>query len=330
MVDWLRFSTGAGSHRARRGASWRCAGLATLALIGFVGINVLSGCGGGGGGGGSTGVIFPNSVSATFQILNQAGQVVAGGTVNLNSAALNANLTGTTDAAGSVTFSDVKPGTYAITVNGTASGTVTISGDSTQTYRIIQGQGVSGLVVQGRIRLNNGDLSTANCTISSVGVCAKVLVRVRDLNNLAEGRPIVTSITKPDQCSLARNQWGLFTVSIPKSGTYQLEVRQAPPESADDSTAPFSGKSASFRITGTNTVLTNIDICANPTGTDPGGTPPPPPATPVTPTPTATSSATATPTATSAPTATPTATTDPNATPTATTQVTPTNTPLGS
>jgi hypothetical protein len=163
------------------------------------------------------------------------------------------------------------------------------------------------------------------------------MIRVRDLNQA--GTPIVASQIKPDQCNLAQSEWGKFVVqNIPGPGTYRIEVRQAPPaaDAPPDTTAPFTGNSASFTVNA-NQTISDLDICANASSVAPGP-PPPPPVTPTpagtfvfptsTPTPLATLSGTApgsgvptaTPTATATPaaTATPTATTAATATPTGT------------
>lgn len=322
MFGRFNFLSRAGSASAVQAASGRCAGLALLALVGFIGLNI-AGCGGGSGGGGGAPIIRLNPVNATFEIRDQNGTIVNNGTVNLRSQIFNVNLTQTTNAQGRTTFQGLQPGQYSITVNGQDSGTVLVGADNNQTYVIIQGQSgqlpPGAITVTGRIRLNTGDPNTSNCTFSSLGVSARVLVRVRDLNNLQQGQPIVYSYIKPDQSALPANQRGTFVAVLPKPGTYRIEVRQAPPdENNPQAGAFFTGNSEARTFPPGPT--SNWDVCAR----DTVGNPPPPPVTAgptLTPRPTATSIPTAEPTATTAPTGVPTATSAPTATavPTATT-----------
>ena len=339
MFGCFSFFSRAGRTNAFKGASGRCAGLALLALVGFIGLNI-AGCGGGGGGGGGGNIITLNPVNATFEIRDANGALIVGGSVNLRSQVFNVNLTQNTNNQGRTTFTGLQPGEYSIFVNGQASGTITVGGDNNQVYRVIQGQNdqlpPGAVVVTGKIRLNTGDPNTSNCTFNSLGVSARVLVRVRDLNT--PGQPIVYSFIKPDQTASPANQRGNYVAIIPRPGTYRIEVRQAPPdENNTQAGAFFTGNSESRTFPAGP--ADNYDICAR----DTVGNPPPPPVTssptltPVptatqggtTPTATPTTTATATATATATPTATATATATATPTPTATATPTPTATPNG-
>ena len=283
MMKWWRAwrAKDATTQIARnRPAGWQCALLASLVLSGFVGLN-LAGCGGGG----IKGPIAPTAAEVTIKLQDSNGGAL-NGTVSLNSQTL-------TTSGGQAVFADLKPGTYQLTydVVGDAfpaqTATIIVGNDSTQTFVAVPGiTGVTGpsgtmagITLSGRILLNTGDPSNFNCSFGSLGVCATVLVRVRDLNQA--GMPIVASQIKPDQCNLPADQRGLFVVqNVPGPGTYRIEVRQAPPppNAPPDTTAPFTGNSASFTVIANQTVA-DLNICANPSAVAPG-TPPSPPITP--------------------------------------------------
>lgn len=278
---WRAESSMARAPHARRGA-WRCGLAATVVLMGFLGLN-LSGCGGGGGRS-----EFNPRASVTIQLRDVNGNI-SEGTLTLNNQTL-------TTSGGQAVFANLRPGTYQLTydVQGdafpAANTTLVISSDAQQTFSVVPGvtgaggsgtPGGAGITLTGRILLNTGDPNSVNCTEGSLGVAAQVLVRVRDLNQ--PGRPIVASYIKPDQSNLPANERGRFTiVSVPSSGTYRIEVRQAPPpaDAPPDTTAPFTGNSASFVVTNGQT-QSELDICANPFNFAPGEPPPPP----ITPTP---------------------------------------------
>jgi hypothetical protein len=301
-----------------------------LTLSGFVALNV-AGCGGGGGG--SQGQIDTIGTATVTFVLRDAAGATVNGTVTLAGKTLS-----TTN--GRVSFSQIKPGTYKVSYNirGTiTTTTIVVGSDRSQTFLAGPGgAGSSRISVSGRIFLNEGaDPNTPNCTTFSTGVAAPVLIRVRDVN--AAGRPIILTFLKPDQSNLAASSRGLYSiVGIPESGTFLVEVRQAP-----NSAAVFTGNSAFFTVRN-GQAITNLNICANPSNTAPAPTPPGgTPGATVTPTgnetttPTETASGTETPTATgsASPTATgsasPTATTTETGVPTPTEQptLTPTFTP---
>lgn len=308
-----------------RPAGWQCALLASFVLAAFVGLN-LAGCGGGGSGGG---IFQPTTVSVTIQLQDSNGAAQEG-TVTLNSQTL-------TTSGGQAVFSGLKPGTYQLTYDvpndafPSQSANIVVGNDAAQTFVAVpgvtgvvgSGGGMAGITVSGRIFLNTGDPSAFNCRLGSLGVCATVLVRVRDLNQA--GTPIVASQIKPDQCNLSADQRGLFVVqNVPGPGTYRIEVRQAPPapNAPPDTTAPFTGNSASFTVIA-NQSVSDLNICANASAVAPG-TPPPPPITPTPagtltfPTATPIFTLSGTPPISGIPTPTPTSNATPTATPTVT------------
>lgn len=306
---------------------WRCAGAAMLSLTGFVVVNV-AGCGGGGGGGNP--ITTPRSSSVNVVLRDLNGQAT-NGTVTIGDTTL-------TTTAGRATFSGIKPGTYTLRYSAsgvTSSATIVVTDELTQSFVVVPGitDNVGrGISVRGRIFLNpnsnTGNAGTSACTSGSLPVTASLLIRVRSLND--PGQPIVSDFIRPDQSRLPASQQGTFSiVTIPRNGTYRVEVRAAP-----NSTASFSGNSASFTIRN-GQVENDLNICANQGDLGPGqGTPPPPPGTPSgtgipggTATPAATTTTGAgTPTSTPAGGATPAPTADPSV-PTSTPEPTPTLTP---
>ncbi|MDF2441589.1 MAG: hypothetical protein JWN98_2573 [Abditibacteriota bacterium] len=299
--------------------AWRCAGVAMLSLAGFVVVNV-AGCGGGGGGGNNP-ITTPRTSTINVVLRDINGQPT-NGTVTLGDTTL-------TTTAGRVSFTGIKPGNYTLryTASGvTSSAAIVVTDERTQSFVVVPGLTDNvgrGITVRGRIFLNPNAGSTASCTSGSSPVTAPLLIRVRSLND--PGQPIVSDFIRPDQSRLPVSQQGTFSiVTIPRNGTYRVEVRTAP-----NSTAAFTGTSASFTIRNGQAV-TDLNICANQGDFGPGqGTPPSPPATPTgspagTGTPVATTGP-GTPTSTPVGNGTPTATPDPSV-PTSTPEPTPTNT----
>lgn len=278
--------------------AWRCAGWASFALAGCVVVNV-AGCGGGT-------AVRPPSVLANVTIVtrNANGAAVSGIPVTLN---------GVTQTAtnGRTTFNNLAPGNYTVTtVSGgqTTSSTLAVSGDRTQAFVLVVGQGFENLTVNGRILQNPGDGTVANCGAAGTEpLTAPVMIRVRKLSD--PNNQFVVSFIRPAQINLPIAQRGNFSIqTIPGPGTYRVEVRPI----AGDPTSNFSGNSASFTIAAGQTI-NNLVICANS-----GLIPPPPPPPGATPTATATANATATAGATAGATtgATPGATTGATANPT--------------
>lgn len=303
---------------------WRCAGVAMLSLAGFVVVNV-AGCGGGGGGGGSNPITTPKT-STVLVVLRDINGQPTNGTVTIGDTTL-------TTTAGRASFTGVKPGNYTLryTASGvTSSAAITVTDERIQSFIVVPGLTDNvgrGITVRGRIFLNpnsnTGSSSVAACTSGSLPVTAPLLIRVRSLNDA--GQPIVSDFVRPDQSRLPLSQQGTFAiVTIPRNGTYRVEVRAAP-----NSPASFAGSSASFTIRN-GQVENALNICVNQGDLGPGqGTPPPPPGTPGSTPTTGPGTPTATPDP-GGPTATPNPggpTATPGGVPTATSQPTPTPTP---
>jgi len=247
-------------------------------LAGLIAFN-LAGCGGGSGGPG------PVPTSHVRIDLRNAAGVFIPGTVRLKgvSGSFDTTLSAPT---GSVTFSGVRSGHYLVTVTyDTGSPTsqtddLFVGREARQTFVAVQG--VTGVPGAG-IRVNGKIFSgTPGCDVTSLGVAAEVLVRVRKIDPRL-GNPIVASFVKPFQGPNA-GEYSIF--NIPGAGTYIVEVRQAP-QTAIDPSAPFCGESTTFFVSGTDTVITGRNICANadncnvvPTPPVPGGTATPTPGVP--------------------------------------------------
>ena len=259
--------------RQRRWGAWNCAVYALLAVVGFVTLNV-AGCGGGGGGNTGGG----NRVNVTLNFRNTAGgRVEATGTVTNGTTTVNFATTN-----GDAVISNIPPGTF--TVSGTANGApfseeVTVGTDQGQSIQINPEQpGSSGTLVTGRMFLNRGDPTTGRCTNPSVdtALTARVLIRARNRNN---GLIVASFIREQQSATTPDDQKGTFTLRLPP-GAYTLEVRQAPPISSTQSSAPFTGNSGIFNVPAT----TNVSICVNEGTTAPNGTPTPTPSlTPISP-----------------------------------------------
>jgi hypothetical protein len=226
----------------------------------------LSGCGGGGGGG-SIRQVTLQPVTVTFQVQDANGNFADGsvtlgeGTESRTQQTLNQR----------TTFNEVTPGTYPVvfTVNGvTTEGTVTVAGDATQTFLLQSGRNNvpnQGITVSGKILVNTGDRNTNNCTAGSAPVTARVVLRVRDVNE--PDQPIVASSEKPrqDGANVPQNQKGTFQIGgIPGPGTYIVEVVSATASGSDPSPPKFTGRSATFTIAEGQTTIAGLTICANP------------------------------------------------------------------
>lgn len=289
--------------RGRRWGAWNCAVYALLTVIGFVTLNV-AGCGGGGG----TGAGGGNRVNVTLTFRNIAGnRVDATGTVTNGTTTVNFTTTN-----GDAVISNIPPGNF--TVAGTSNGVgfsqdITVGTDQGQNIQIIPGQSGSGTLVTGRMFLNRGDPTTGRCTNpgADTALTARVLIRARNRNT---GLIVASFVREQQSSTTPDDQKGTFAILLP-AGAYTIEVRQAPPVSSTEASAPFTGNSGIFNVPAT----TNVTICVNEGTTAPNGTPTP--------------TASAVPTATLSPG--PTNTPNPNATntplPTATNTPRPTNTP---
>ncbi|HVF11321.1 MAG TPA: hypothetical protein VNA16_10980 [Abditibacteriaceae bacterium] len=275
---FFRPATGANATHANthRWGPWHCAGYSSLVLAGLIAFN-LAGCGGG------SGSPAFKAADVTIDLRNVGGDVL-NGTVRLRGVNSTFDTTLTT-VGGTATFTDVKTGNYLVTVTyntgtpTTQTDDLTVGGDKQQTFVAVQGvTGIpgAGITISGRIFSGS-----PGCTVgTSLGLAAKVLVRVREINPRL-GNPIVSTFVKPFQNANS----GAYTIfNIPPGSasdvrTYIVEVRQAPAEGGE-ATAPFCGQSSSFSIPSTPDVLSNIDICANSDACRVGSTPTPPPGTP--------------------------------------------------
>ena len=265
------FSRPATQVHAPRWGPWHCAGYSFLVLASLMAFN-LAGCGGGGS---SRAVPTAN---VRIDLRNTSGDLVTG-TVRLKG--VNTSYDTTLNApTGIVTFSGVRSGNYLVTVTydtgspSTQTDDISIGSDRNQTFVAVQGvTGIPGAGIRVTGRIFSG---TPGCTSTSFGLAAQVLVRVRKINP-SQGNPIVATFVKPFQSTNA----GTYSIfNIPGTGTYIVEVRQAPATDGG-ATAPFCGQSRSFFVGTTDTTISNIDICANADACVVGGTPPPPPGTPV-------------------------------------------------
>lgn len=290
--------------KQRRWGAWNCAVYALLAVVGFVTLNV-AGCGGGGG------TPLPNgTVNVTLTFRDQTGNRI-NATGTLVNGAFTVNFT---SAGGDAVLSNIRPGTYSI--SGTANGTpfaqeITIGTDQGQNIQIIPGVPSTGTLVTGRMFLNRGDPTTGRCTNpgADTALTARVLIRAR---NRSTGLIVASFIREQQPSNTPDDQKGIFVVLLP-AGAYTLEVRQAPPISSTQASAPFTGNSGIFNVPAT----TNVTICVNEGTSAPNGTP--------TPTPSAVPTATLSPGPTNTPD--PNATATPTPVPTATNTPRPTNTP---
>lgn len=264
MKNWLD-----GVKRRRWGA-WNCAVYALLAVAGFITMNV-AGCGGGGGGGPIGG---PNGVSVTITLRDQTGNRIDG-TGTLTKGVLTVNFT---TANGDAVVTGVAAGTYTATVttNGqTFTQSITVSSDSGQNFVIIPGQTTTGssganlTIVTGRIFLNRGNPTTGRCDnpTPDQGVTARVLIRARSRST---GFIVASFVRDQQPITTPDAQKGVFIIPLPP-GSYTLEVRQAPPLSSSEGSAPITGNSGIFQVPG----VTSVTICANEGTTSPNGTPTP-------------------------------------------------------
>ncbi|HEX8550554.1 MAG TPA: hypothetical protein VF681_03255 [Abditibacteriaceae bacterium] len=223
----------------------------------------MSGCGGGGGGG-TIRQVAQNPVTITFRLQDTNGND-ADGSVTLGAGEESRTQQSINQSA---TFTEVTPGTYAVvfTVNGvTTQGTVVVATDSNQTFSLQSGVSNvpnQGITVSGRILLNSGDTTTNNCTAGSQSVTARVVIRVRDVNQPDE--PIVTSGEKPRQDNSSAAQQGRYQVTgIPGPGTYVVEVASAASTNTDPNPPGFTGRSPAFTIGEGQTSISGLNICAN-------------------------------------------------------------------
>jgi hypothetical protein len=306
--------------RRRRWGAWNCAFYALLAVVGFISLNV-AGCGGGGG----TTTIKPK-VSFTLQLRDLAGNVVDGsGTLTGGG-----TTTAFTTTNGSTVIPPVLPGEYnvTVTINGvTTTQKIAVANENNQTILLIPGIGGQGVLVTGRLLLNNDPDKPINgtCTNSNLTkpLTARVLIRARRVAD----NVLIQSFERPFQPeSTPIDQQGRFAIVLP-NGVYRIEVRQASPGTATETSAPFTGTSGIFQVP--MSIPTVVTICVNQGLIGPGGTPTP--TTTFTPVPTATPTLIGNPTSTPTPVGNPTATPLPvaTATATATSRPTPTNTPGG-
>lgn len=272
MVKWLQTQREVVRSGAGPGGAWRCAGVALLTLVVFVGLNI-AGCGGGGGG---SSIISPTpAANGLIIVLRDANGRPVNGSVTLRGVTMN-----TVNARAS--FANVPAGTYQVTVVAGGIKTTTsiaVTSERGQTF-VVSPSGSGTIIITGRVLLNGTDSSgnPTGCNGFGLGqgVSGRVIVRIRDLNTF--GQPIVASYIKPDQSSLSASQQGVFALHISMPGTYRVEVR---PASATGS-APFFGFSTSFVVIKGQTSVPSLDVCAA-VCTSPdlttclGGTPPPPP-----------------------------------------------------
>ena len=314
-------------------ASTLCAGGTLLVFGGFLTVN-LAGCGGGGGGGLTT-VPTPRPIGAQFTILQGDGTAARGGTITLtgNGQTYTANA----DNTGVATLSNVPAGNYTVTFtatgsNGAASTPTTrplsITRSGAQNFILVQGDTGNGPnTLTGTIFVNPNNGTTRACTATTLPYTGRVLISVRDLNDVT-GSPIVAQIIREAQGIGAQ---GRYIVSIPNlvgQRTFRVEA-----SAADNNGVQIAGISQTTTfVQGTN-ALTGVDICANTNGMVPNPvvTPTPTPApsrtpdfiptTTGTPNPNTTPGATATPNATAQAQATGTA--GPGATATAQAGITP-------
>lgn len=253
--------------RAPRWGAWQCAGYSSLALVGLIAFN-LAGCGGGGSGPGP----IPTP-TVTIDLRDVGGDFLTG-TVHLKGVSTAYDMT-LTASTGRTVFEGVKKGTYLVTVTydtGTPTSQtddLVVGSDRFQTFVAVQG--VTGVPGAG-IKVSGTVLSgTPGCSISSLGLAAKVLLRVRKLDP-QQGNPIVASFVKPFQNSNA----GKYTIlNIPGPGTYIVEARQAP-STASEPTSALCDDSKAFFISSTDTAIANIDLCVNSSNCNVNPTPPAP------------------------------------------------------
>ena len=309
MTNWLN------KAGQRRWGAWNCAFYAMVAVAGFITLNV-AGCGGGG----NSLIPLFRPVNITIQLRDNAGNVT-NGTGTVRGGVFTANFTTNLGAA---TVSSIPPGTYTVTVTAggiTSNTTMVIGADNGQSFVIVPGLPASGTLVTGRIFLNRGDPLNGNCANPNddQGVTAKVLIRAR---RISDNLIIASFIREQQAFNVPTDQRGKFVFPLP-AGAFRIEVRQAPPTSATESTAPITGNSPIFNLPATSSLV----ICANEGSTAPGGTPTPTATTTPLPTSTPLGGPTPTNTPVGGPTATP--TTVPVATNMPTPRPTATNTPGG-
>lgn len=226
----------------------------------------VSGCGGGGGGSSLNPVGQQQPVTVIFQLQDANGNF-ADGSVTLGEGDTSRTQQSLNQR---VSFTEVAPGTYNVvfTVNGvTTQGSVTVARDATQTFLLQSGTSNipnQGITVSGIIRLNTGDANTNNCTAASAPVTARVVIRVRDVNQADE--PIVTSGEKPrqDNANVPVAQRGRYQIGgLPGPGTYVLEVVSAGATASDPNPSKFTGRSAAFTVSEGQTSIPGLNICSN-------------------------------------------------------------------